>query len=161
LLRNAEGIQVVIDGVTHDVDRISKAFPESDPGSYVGLLDRLGHEIGMIREVDGLDPDSRTLVQKELEVAYFVPTILQIQDVEQKGAGRSFTVVTDVGEAKFRIIDRNALNARKAPQIVVRDDSGRQYRIDNYWDLDRESQTLIRDLLPLRVLKTRPASRLW
>ena len=161
MFRDADGIQIVIDGVTHQVDRISTAFPETEPGGYVGLLDRLGHEIGMIRDIDGLDIDSRDLVRKELEVAYFVPTIREILAVEQKGAGRVFTVLTDKGEATFRIIDRNALSGRKAPAITIRDESSRQYRIENYWDLDRESQRLIRDLLPLKVLKTRPASRIW
>lgn len=152
-------MQIVIDGVSHRVDRISKAFPETRPNNYIGLLDHMGHEIGMIQDIHSLDTESQELVEKELELAYFIPTIQEIRTVEQKGSGRILTVQTDVGERTVRIRDRNALSGKKVPALLIRDDSGKQYRVANYWRLDKESRKKIQDLLPLSVLRSRPAAR--
>ena len=143
------------------MDRISKAFPETRPNKYIGLLDHMGHEIGMIQDLNSLDTKSQDLVGKELELAYFIPTIQEIRSVEQKGSGRTLTVLTDVGERTFRIRDRNALSGRKAPALLIRDDSGTQYRVSNFWRLDKESRKKIHDLLPLSILRSRPAARMW
>ena len=54
-----------------------------------------------------------------------------------------------------RQADRDGLDGSQAPDIVVTDDQGKRYRIENYWGMDRESRDTIRDLLPDKVLRAR------
>ena len=159
LIRDDEGLQVVIEGVPRRVERVSMAFPKSDPERYVGLLDPDGHEIGMIEDLDRLDDGSRELMEAELKAAYFVPTVLEIGSVIPKGTGSVWEVLTDDGERTFRIQDRDALDGSEAPAMTVTDENGKRYRIEDYWAMDRESREAIQDLLPDRVLKVRSGKR--
>ena len=161
LVRNGEGLVAQINGTRRPVDRIARAFPESNPHHFISLLDPTGHEIGMIRDLDALDTASQDLVQEELDRIYLVPTILEILSVEQNGAGRVLTVRTDGGDTTFEIMDRNALDGKLAPAITMKDKTGKRYRIRNYWDLNKTSRKSIQDILPLKVIKTRRANRIF
>ena len=158
---DSNGLQLVIDGVFQQVGRVSRAFPKTNPNHYIGLQDPTGHEMCMIEDPQKMDEESRALLDEELRALYFVPTILEIRSVERKGAGRILEVQTDVGERTFRFQDRNALDGSKAPAITITDESLKRYRIEDYWGLDRESQKLIQDLLPRKVLQLRDARRFW
>ncbi len=102
-----------------------------------------------------MDPASRELLGEELKAVYFTPEILEIWSVVQKGTSSLWKVLTDDGEREFRIHSRDALDGGDAPAIAITDEDRRRYRIDNYWELDRESRELVRDLLPQRVLRER------
>lgn len=155
LIRNGNGLEILIDGLPEPVGRVCKAFPQTEPDLYIGLMDPDGHEIGMIKDLTALDSASRDLLEERLRALYFVPEILEIRSVVSKGTGKLWEVLTDDGERAFRIQDRDALDGSEAPAITIRDENGQRYRIDDFWELDRGSQDLVRDLLPDRVLRAR------
>ena len=155
LTRDGKGIQVVIDGIPQRVERIARAFPKTNPDRYIGLMGTNGHEIGMIRNPKKLDAMSWDLLQAELKHIYFVPEIQEILAVEAKGTGSLWKVTTDDGERTFRIQDRGAIDGSRPPMLSIRDENGKRYRIENFWDLDRESRDRVRGLLPEKVLKAR------
>ena len=155
LSRGEEGLVVHVDGASQRVGRVVRAFPRTNPGRYVGLLDPDGREIGLIENPDTLDPDSRAVAEEALKAAYFVPTVLEIRSVAVRGTGSTWEVLTDDGEREFRIQDREALDGAEAPAITVTDENGKRYCIENYWTMDRDSRDAIRDLLPDKVLRTR------
>ncbi len=70
----------------------------------MAFLDETGHEMGMVEDLSGLDADSRSLLQAELKDIYFVPTILEVRDVNAQGISHRFKVLTDDGEATSRSI---------------------------------------------------------
>ena len=146
---------VLIDGESRRVDRVVRAFPKTNPQGYVGLLDADGREIGLIEDPDALDSESRAIAEEALKAAYFVPTILEIRTVVVRGTGSTWEVLTDDGEREFRIQDREALDGSDGPAIMVTDEDGKRYSIENYWTMDRDSRDAIRDLLPAKVLRTR------
>ena len=158
LIRDGEGIQVVIDGISQRVERIARAFPKTNPDRFIGLMGSNGHEIGLIKNPRKLDAMSWDLLQEELKNRYFVPEVLEILSVETKGTGSSWKVLTDDGEREFRIQDRNALDGSDPPTLMISDENRRRYRIEDYWDLDRESRELIRGLLPEKVLRAKYGS---
>ena len=141
----------------YDVHRVVRVFPQSQPGAYVSFLDGLGHEVGLLENMDGMDRTSRALLEDLLREQYFVPTVHLIQTVERIGSGSNWVVETERGQAEFRIGSRDALNGDTPPSIVVASSDGRRYRIPDYWALDRESRELINDMLPDKILKYRLA----
>lgn len=159
LKKNGEKIEALIHGETTFVDRLARAFPQSNPDQFVSLMDELGHEIGIIENPKKLDDASRDLLEAELKAIYFVPTISAITSVVSKGTGSQWTVDTDDGESTFRILGRDALNGDEPPAIEITDENGKRYRIDNYWDLDAESRDLTSDMLPDKVVKARYYTR--
>ena len=56
---------------------------------------------------------------------------------------------------------RNALDGKRAPGMLITDDNMKRYRIEDYWDMDRDSRRLIQDLLPRKVLRLRAAKKFW
>ena len=159
LIREGETLCALIDGERHRVDRVAKAFPQTDPERFVGLIGEHGHEIGLIEKPADLDEASWEILSEALRIVYFVPTITEIRSVEATGTATVWEVETDDGEQTFRIQDREALDGTDAPSIVITDQTQRRYRIDDYWELDRDSRALIRDLLPTRILRLRHARR--
>jgi len=155
LVHVAGDVHVVINGRSEPVVRLYRAFPQTDPDLFIGLMDGSGHEIGMIRDPASLDPSSRDLLESELKAIYFVPKILEIRSVETEGTGRIWDVLTDDGDRRFRIQGRDALDGSDPPRIDVVDEGRKRYCIEDYWELDRQSQDLIRSLLPDKVLRAR------
>ncbi|MDP6777352.1 MAG: DUF1854 domain-containing protein [Candidatus Latescibacteria bacterium] len=154
-----DGLAVVVEGQARPVERVVKAFPETRPERFVGLMGPDGHEIGMIRDPEALDEASLALLRTALEVTYHVPTIQAIRSVETEGTSSTWEVTTDEGEMSFRITDRYALDGDRAPAITVTDVQGQRYRIDDFWELDWESRNTMKDLLPKRVMKMRSRGR--
>ena len=91
----------------------------------------------------------------ELKARYFVPRILEIRSVVTKGTGKLWDVLTDDGAYTFRIQGRDDLDGSAPPAITVKDEHGHRYRIEDYWELDRDSRECIRDLLPDKILRAR------
>jgi uncharacterized membrane protein YgcG len=159
LKKNGDKIEALIHGKTTSVDRVARAFPQSNPDQFVSLMDELGHEIGIIENPKILDTASRNLLEAELKAIYFVPTISAITSVVSKGTGSQWTVDTDDGEYTFRILGRDALKGNEPPAIEITDEHGKRYKIDNYWDLDADSRDFTSDLLPDKVVKARYYTR--
>ena len=142
---------------TFDIRKIVRVFPQSKPNEYICFLDAFGHEVGLLKDLDGLDIDSRRLLDALLREQYFVATIVHIRSVVRVGSGSGWTVLTDDGDAEFRLGSRDALDGDSPPTIVVTPTEGRRYRIPDYWAMDRESRELIVDMLPDKILRYRLA----
>lgn len=151
LIRDGEGIYVVVDGQRLPVWRVALAFPQTHPDRFVGFLNLDGREIGMVKDPEGLDSDSLALLRAELKTAYFVPTVQCIRSVVHHGTSSVWEVETDDGDQTFRIPDRDSLDGSEAPAIKIRDAEGKRYRIEDYWDLDSDSKEMIKDLLPRQI----------
>src|ERR1043165_2762243 len=84
---------------------VYRAFPVSDPNRYVGFVDSDGQEIGLIREIKELDTESRRILERELELRYFVPIVRCVVDAKEEFGSVYWTVETDRGQAE--IVVRN------------------------------------------------------
>src|ERR1044071_6008245 len=71
---------------------VARAFPISDPDHYIGFLDSEGKDIGVVKEPDLLDPESRMVLDEELELRYFVPTIEAVISVKEEFGSVYWTV---------------------------------------------------------------------
>lgn len=151
------GLKATINNQEHEVERLARAFPRTNPDHFVSLMDPEGHEIGIIENPKELDDASREVVETELKAIYFVPQIQNIRSVTAKGTGSVWEVDTDDGPRTFRIMGRDALDGAGAPAIEIHDENGKRYKINDYWALDSESRNLMSDMLPDKVLKARYA----
>ena len=151
------GLKALIDNQEHQIERLARAFPRSNPDNFVSLMDPEGHEIGIIENPNQLDDTSRDIVEAELKAIYFIPLIHTIQSITAKGTGSQWEVDTDDGPRSFRIMGRDALDGSSAPSIEIHDENGKRYKIEDYWALDSESRNLMSDMLPDKVLKARYA----
>jgi hypothetical protein len=85
--------------------RIARALPFSDPDRYIGLRDGADKDIGIIEDPRQLNPESQAIVNAELELRYFTPTVLRVLSVKEEMGSVTWMVETDRGER--RILVRN------------------------------------------------------
>jgi hypothetical protein len=155
-LRNEnQGLRILIDGTEHSVGRIARLFPRTDPDHYISFLNPGGHEIGMLDDPSKLNDASLTLLTAELKAIYFVPTILEVRSMERRGTGSYWEVSTNDGDLTFTLQSTDALDGSVPPSITIRDGNGKRYKIDDYWELDKDSRNEIADMLPRNLLRAR------
>jgi hypothetical protein len=124
--------------------RVYQAWPLSQPGRHISFLDGNGEEIVMLDDLDGLEPESRSVAEEELRRRYLTARIEAIAHirtefgvtywhVETHRGPRDFVVqslsescqwlsehhllIMDVDGNRFDIPDRRALDPKSAAQL--------------------------------------------
>jgi len=119
---------------------ISRVFPLSHPGQYLSVRDGGGNEVGIIRSLEGLEADSRRLVEAELSRRYFVPVIHRIRKVIERFGTVEWHVDTDRGLCRFTTRDlREKVLRLGGGRYILQDVDENRYEIPNTSRLDAKS----------------------
>lgn len=117
-----------------------RLFPVSRESSYITLLSENG-EVGVIRELSDLDPDSRKVIRESLDDYYLVPHITRIISSVDKYGTLRWTVETDRGIKTFDIRNRNHdIRVQRDGRVRIHDADDNRYVIDDYRALDAHSR---------------------
>lgn len=136
-----EGDRCILDAV------IRRAFPLSKPTEFLSIQDAGGGEVGVLRSLDGLDNESRKLIEHELDRRYFTPEILQLRALKQEGGMWTFDVVTSRGATEFYVRNwRDSSHEDSPGRFVIQSVDGQRFEVPNFDALDPRSQTLIEQL---------------
>lgn len=127
--------------------RVRLAFPLSDRAHLIAFCDKDGDEIGLLKEDERLDPQSREVLKKELGLVYFVPRVTKIHAIKDELGFTSWDVETDRGRRQFQVLSRYDIRILDGRRLVIRDMDGNRYEIPDYGMLDRAS----RDMLELEI----------
>ncbi|GAB4455549.1 MAG: hypothetical protein OHK0029_11910 [Armatimonadaceae bacterium] len=121
--------------------RIARAFPFTRPDSYIGLRDGGDGEIGILATLDGLDPESRAIIDEELTRRYFIPRVIRVLDIrEERGGMFFFSVETDKGNREFVIQGpRDSCQNLSANRMLVTDKDGLRYEFPDLSTLDAKT----------------------
>jgi hypothetical protein len=153
---NPEGLQVSVNergqlqlrlpgGEVYDGVKLVPAFPVSRPHRFVWFQDGEGKEIGVLMDPRRLDRESREIVGRHTDEAYFMPRILRVTRVEEKpGLGIAYwEVETDRGWNSFEMVSRSeSVWYVGKNRVVIRDADGNRYLIEDLSALDRRSRRL-------------------
>jgi hypothetical protein len=110
-----------------------------------------GYELGIIAELEELDPGSQEAVLRELQLHYFVPSILRILTIREEFGFLYWDVETDRGPKEFVMRDSIIGSVRQVSPIrwLVIDINQTRYEVRDINDLDEKSQELLRRYLLL------------
>ena len=127
---------------------VSRVFPLSHPGQYLSVRDGAGGEVGIIRSLDGLDSDSRRLVEEELSRRYFMPVIHRIRKVIERFGTVEWHVDTDRGPCRFTTRDlREKVLRLGSGRYILQDVDENRYEVPATPRLDSKSlASLLRHL---------------
>ena len=136
------------DGGLYEALEPRRLFPVSAGDKYITLLDSEGIEIGQIRDLRDLDPDSRRVIEDSLADYYLVPKILRIISASEKYGNLRWTVETDRGVKSFDIRNRHHdVKVYSDGSVRVRDSDDNRYIIPDHKALDAHSRKfMIADL---------------
>ena len=117
-----------------------RLLPLTKKHSYISLSYENGEEIGILKDMEELEPKSRKLLEAKLEEYYVIPKIKKINDIVDKQGVARWDVETDIGKIEFDIRNRSA-DIKMLPQrrIILRDSDDNRYEIFDYTKLPRKS----------------------
>ena len=143
--RDAFGrLHVRVEGGAEHVDvRPAPAFPVSGTADYVSFLDGEDKEVLLLRNPEGLDPESLQVLREELARAYFVPRITRILQIEDSHGAARWEVETDRGYRMFDVRDREDVRVVGGRRILLQDADGNRFEIEDLTQLDERSRRLL------------------
>ena len=127
--------------------RFVRAFPVSCRDRLIEVRDGAGKHVGMMKDLEGLDADSRHQVRSALEGHYFAPAILEVRALREVFETQIWEVRTDRGEMEFSVTDPNH-NVRLLPprRLLITDTDQNLYEIPDWKALDAASRLRIKDI---------------
>ena len=124
-----------------------RAFPLSAPGHGISLVGSEGRELVWIDSVDQLPAQARTLLEEELAVRDFAPTLLRLHGVSSFGVPSTWTISTDRGETSFVLKAEEDIRRLEGGALLIASAHGVQFRIPDVKTLDRASRKLLERFL--------------
>ncbi|MFQ6039207.1 MAG: DUF1854 domain-containing protein, partial [Candidatus Poribacteria bacterium] len=100
-------------------------------------------EIGVVRDIQKIDPQSRKIVEEELEMMYFIPKITRINRIRSERGSYKWMVETDRGEREFDVRHREDIRIIESNRVIVKDVDGNRFEIPNYSRLDSHSRSML------------------
>jgi hypothetical protein len=130
--------------------RFLRAQPLTDPDRYIAIreADPGGKEVGLLRQWRRLDPQSRDLLQAELDRRYLHPVVKRILSVKSFWGLTLCVFETDRGvrEATLREVRDNVIYLGEA-RVLLTDAEGNRYDIPDLTALDPASRALLTQIL--------------
>ncbi len=137
-------VDMHLNGETTESLTPRRLFPTNDREHYISLLDESGHEVAILRSLDGLDAESAAVIQNALSEYYIIPEITAVLAIDEKGGSDRWTVMTDRGECSFQIKSRiTDVKPMDDGRILFRDSSDNRYEIRDWRALDPRSRRLL------------------
>ncbi len=119
---------------------IRRLMPLSNPEQYISLAADDDTEIGILVKPSELEPESRKILNEELDKRYFTPKIQKIYRVKEQFGIHEWEVETERGRVTFSVRGLNQ-NIKQVPpaRLFVTDVRGNRYDIPDYRELDAQS----------------------
>jgi len=149
LERDTSGRLVLTDalGERHAGVTPVRAFPLSAPDEGVSLVGSEGRELVWIDRLDALPAQARALLEQELAVRDFAPTLLKLHGVSSFGVPSTWTVTTDRGATSFVLKAEEDIRRLEDGALLIASAHGVQFRIPDVKVLDRASRKLLERFL--------------
>jgi hypothetical protein len=150
LFRDGKGIlRLTIEGDrSYLTVRVSRAFPLSCSGGYIGFSDGKGRQIAVVDDLSVLDPESRRLVEEELRKRYFVARIERVDGVKEMFGVVQWKVQTDRGPREFLVRGmRESVFDLENDRVLIVDVDGNRYELPGLHELDSKSRALVEKVM--------------
>lgn len=119
---------------------LHRSFPYDMPWMYISVQDKDGEELGLIRNIDDFDDESKSLICSELNRKYYTPKILKILSLKETRGSSFWKCTTDAGEISFTVQDTYRSIARiGADRAFISDACGNRFEIESISALDKKS----------------------
>lgn len=120
---------------------IRRTYPMSKPFEYLSIWTKEDKELGIIREVEELDEESKQEVMQELKLRYVTPRVTKILSIKEEPGLWSFKLLTDRGE--LELLMRNIhehIQFIDLNRLMITDMEGKRCEIADIGALDQHSR---------------------
>ena len=144
------------DGTYYPRVTLRRCFPLSSQNTYImvcapGLEMERGSEIGLLKDLDDLEPESRTAIERELGLHYFVPVVRKISNIREEFGFLYWDVETDRGAKSFIMRDSIISSTRRVSdgRWLIIDINQTRFEVRDFQSLDSRSQDYLQRYLLL------------
>ncbi|MFC5652852.1 DUF1854 domain-containing protein [Paenibacillus solisilvae] len=144
LIRSADGtLQARMDGYLYEQVKLVRAFPFSIPDNFISLRTADNQEILLLRDLIGLDDNSRQLANEELQRRHIIPQIMRIISIFNQSSQWFWNVDTDCGPVVI-IMDNLHENIHPIAdgRWILTDAEGFRFELSNVAAMDDTSRLL-------------------
>ena len=133
------------DGTVYENLEPRMLFPFTNHTMYITLLDKHEKEIGFVRDLEEVDPDSRKALEECFHEYYMIPKISRVLACEDRFGTLKWTVETDRGKITFRIRNRHSdiKHLWGTKRVIIRDSNDNRYEIPDHTAMDAHSNRLL------------------
>lgn len=136
------------DGTVHEGVTPVRAFPIGAPDEGLSLVGADGHERLWVDHLSQLAPEDRLLIDEELAVREFVPTILRIVTVSSFATPSTWTLETDRGPAQLVLkAEEDIRRLGSRTHLLIASSEGLQFKVPDSTSLDKASRKLLERFL--------------
>lgn len=110
--------------------KLYRAFPVTDPSKYIYIIEEgeKEKELGFIKDISLLDEKVREMIEKNLELIYFVPEITEIKNLKEEFGYYYWEVNTTAGKTVFTT-KRETIKYMNDGSIVMIDVNGARFAV--------------------------------
>ena len=125
-----------------------RAFPLAAPSEGLSLMGRSGQELLWVERLDDLPAAVRSLIEEELAVREFAPTILRIHSVSSFSVPSTWQIDTDRGATQLVLkAEEDIRRLRGRTTLLIAAADGVSYRVPDSTALDKASRKLLERFL--------------
>ena len=125
-----------------------RAFPLAAPSEGLSLMGRSGQELLWVERLDDLPAAVRSLIEEELAVREFAPTILRIHSVSSFSVPSTWKIDTDRGATQLVLkAEEDIRRLRGRTTLLIAAADGVSYRVPDSTALDKASRKLLERFL--------------
>ncbi|MFM2034822.1 MAG: hypothetical protein RL459_87 [Pseudomonadota bacterium] len=149
LSRNAYSQLVLTlqDGTEHVGVQPVRAFPIAAPDEGLSLVGGDGHELVWVERLNLLPQQVLALLQEELSLREFTPTLRHIASVSTFSTPSSWAVQTDRGETTLVLDAEEDIRRLADGSLLITASNGVHYKVPPLSELDRHSRKLLERFL--------------
>jgi len=118
-------------------------YPVLTPREWVSILSKDGVELVCMKNLDELDPQERSWIEKELELREFVPQISKVHWVSGTQEPCEWDVDTNHGRTRFVLNAEEDVRRVSAWTVHFVDANGCRFRVDDLRKLDSRSRAYV------------------
>lgn len=124
------------------------AFPFTLEHKLISVRNEKGDEIGMIKDLEDFDSESKDAILMELQWRYYSPQILRILNIKDEFGYLHWDTETDRGYRKFVTRGReDGIQMLSETRLLVTDMTGNRFEIPNFEELDAKSVRYLESLV--------------
>lgn len=124
-----------------------RAFPLTAPDAGVSMVGSDGREVLWLDQLTDLPAGPRELLEQDLAVRDFAPTLVRLHRVSSFGVPSTWTIGTDRGDTSLVLKAEEDIRRLDSGALLITSATGIQFRIPDIKTLDRASRKLLERFL--------------
>lgn len=133
-------LAVSVNGEQHPCVYVHCSFPHTHRTSYLSIRNIDNKEIGMVRSLDDVDGATAKLLEKQIQIRYYAPSITKLLAVKEEFGYSYWEAETDAGTCRFTVRGGGGQVKPVTPvRLLITDVDGNRFIIPDYTALsDKE-----------------------